>query len=109
MNLRDIDITTVIIVASVLNVFPIQLLLCFKVKTLFLRLTPSLVLVTAFASFFILMKVATDWSAIGYAILFVFAGVMLALDGFAWGLWALITLIKKKRIKRQYEGQENEN
>ena len=108
MNLRDIDITTVIIVASVLIAFPIQLLLCFKVKTLFLRLTPSLVLVTASASFFILMKVATDWSAIGYAVLFVLSGVLLASCGLAWGIWAVVSLIKKERIKGQYERKETE-
>ena len=36
MALRDIDIATVMIAVSVLIAFPIQLLLCFKVKNLFL-------------------------------------------------------------------------
>lgn len=108
MDLRDIDIATVMIAVSVLIAFPIQLLLCFKVKNLFLRLLPSLVLVTAAASFFILMRAATDWSAIGYAVLFVLSGVLLASCGLAWGTWAVVSLIKKERIKGQYERKETE-
>ena len=93
----DIEITTLIAVCSVLIVLPIQLLLCFMVKKLFLRLLPSLILTATSVFFFIMMRLATDWDAVGYAILGVFSGVLLLFSGIAWGIWAIINLIKKKK------------
>lgn len=95
--IRDIEITTLIAISSVLIVLPIQLLLCFKVKKLVLRLLPSLVLTATTVFLFIRMRMATDWDAIGYAILGVFSGVLLVFSGIAWGVWAIIKLVKKKK------------
>ena len=97
--IRDIEITTLIAVSSILMVLPIQLLLCFKVKKLFFRLLPSFVLTATTIFLFILMRITTDWDAIGYAILFVFSGVLLMFSGIAWGVWAIVKLIKKRKGK----------
>ena len=93
--IRDIEITTLIAASSVLIVLPVQLLLCFKVKKLFVRLLPPLVLAATTVFLFILMRMKTDWDAIGYAILGVFSGVLLVFSGIAWGIWAIVKLIKK--------------
>lgn len=95
--IRDLDFTTLIAVFSVLIVLPIQLLLCFKAKKLFLKLLPLFILTATTVFFFIMMKITTDWDAIGYAILFIFSGVLLIFSGIAWGVWAIIKLIKKKK------------
>ena len=50
--IRDLDFTTLIAVFSVLIVLPIQLLLCFKAKKLFLKLLPLFIL-TATTVFFL--------------------------------------------------------
>ena len=92
--MADIDITTLIAASSVLVVLSIQLLLCFKTKRLLLRLLPLFVLTASTVFLFIMMRITTDWGAIGYAILFVFSGVLLAFSGMAWGIWAIIKLIK---------------
>ena len=97
--IRDIEITTLIAVSSILMVLPIQLLLCFKAKKLFFRLLPSFVLTATTIFLFILMRITTDWDAIGYAILFVFSGVLLMFSGIAWGVWAIVKLIKKRKGK----------
>ena len=97
--IRDIEITTLIAVSSILIVLPIQLLLCFKVKKLLLRLLPSLVLTATTVFLFIMMRTATDWNAIGYAILGVFSGVLLIFSGLAWGIWAIVIAIKKRKKK----------
>ena len=96
--IRDIEITTLIAVSSVLIVLPVQLLLCFKVKKLFLRLLPSFVLTATTIFLFIMMRITTDWDAIGYAILFVFSGVLLIFCGIAWGVWAIVKFIKKRKV-----------
>ena len=95
--IRDAGIITLIAVTSILIILPVQLLLCFKVKKRFLRLLPPLVLTAATVFFLIMMRMATDWSAIGYAILGVFSGVLLISSGIAWGIWSIIKLIKRKK------------
>ena len=100
ISIRDIAITTLIAVSSILIVFPLQLLLCFKTKKLLLRLLPSLLLTVTTVFLFIMIRVTTDWDAFGYAILFVFSVVFLIFSGIAWGVWAIIKLIKKKKLIR---------
>ena len=98
--IRDIEITTLIVVSSVFIVLPIQLLLCFKVKKILLRLLPSFVLTATTVFLFAMMYSAKDWNAIGYAILGVFSGFLLVFSGLAWGIWAISKLIKKKSISK---------
>ena len=47
-----------------------------------------------------MIRVTTDWDAFGYAILFVFSVVLLIFSGIAWGVWAIIKLIKKRKLIR---------
>ena len=93
----DTEIITLIAISSILMLFPIQLLLCFKVKKLFLKLLPSFVFAISTIFLFIMMRTTTDWDAIGYAILFVFSGVLLIFSGIAWGIWSIVKIIKKRK------------
>ena len=97
MWIRDIEITTLIAFTSVLVVLPIQLLLCFKVKPVFLRLLPSILLTGTTILLFAMMAASRDWDAIGYAVLGVFSGVLLIFSGIGWGIWAIVRCIRKKK------------
>lgn len=97
MWIRDIEVTTLIAITSVLVVLPIQLLLCFKVKPVFLRLLPSILLTGTTILLFAMMATSRDWDAIGYAVLGVFSGVLLIFSGIGWGIWAIVRCIKKKK------------
>ena len=96
MWIRDIEVTTLIAITSVLVVLPIQLLLCFKVKPVFLRLLPTILLTATTVFLFAMMTTSRDWDAIGYAVLGVFSGVLLIFSGIGWGIWAIVRCIKKK-------------
>ena len=97
MWIRDVEVTTLIAITSVLVVLPIQLLLCFKVKPIFLRLLPSILLTGTTILLFAMMATSRDWDAIGYAVLGVFSGVLLIFSGIGWGIWAIVRCIKKKK------------
>ena len=102
----NIEFTTFIAICSVLIVLPMQLLLCFKVKNTFIRLLPSILLTLTTIVLFCLMCSAEEWDAIGYALLGVFSGVMLTVAGIAWGIWAIVRIIRKRKAKvgeRLYE------
>ena len=97
MWIRDIEITSLIAISSVLVVLPIQLLLCFKVKPVFLRLLPSILLTATTVFLFAMMAASRDWDAIGYAVLGVFSGELLIFSGIGWGIWAIVRCIRKKK------------
>ena len=97
MWIRDIEITSLIAISSVLVVLPIQLLLCFKVKPVFLRLLPSILLTATTILLFTMMTTSRDWDALGYAVLGVLSGVLLIFSGIGWGIWAIVRCIRKKK------------
>jgi len=47
--------------------------------------------------FGIMIFMVKDWAAIGYAMIAVLSCVMLLFSGAAWGIWAVIHFIKKKK------------
>lgn len=102
----NIEFTTFIAICSAFIVLPVQLLLCFKVKNTFIRLLPSILLTITTIILFCLMCSAEEWDAIGYALLGVFSGAMLIVAGIAWGIWAIVRIIRKRKAKvgeRLYE------
>ena len=93
--IRDIEITVLIVACALCVVLPIQLLLCFKVKNLFCKLLPSVVLAAFVVFFFVKMRLSTDWTAIGFVILGISFAVLLLFSGIGWGIWAGVKLVKK--------------
>lgn len=103
----NIEFTTFIAICSVLIILPMQLLLCIKIKNIFIRLLPSILLAVTTIFLFCMMYSAKDWDAIGYAILGVFSGVLLIVSGISWCIWAVVRAInkRKKEVGEQlYEG-----
>lgn len=95
--LGDINLTVLMIVFSVLIVFPIQLLLCYKAKSLPVRLIPAgLILLFALVSL-ILLLTTPGWDSIGYIFFLIYAGGMMFFCSLAWLLWAVLTYIQKKK------------
>ena len=98
--MRDISYNTLIAICSFSVVLPIQLLLCFEVKKFLLKLLPSILLTATSVFLFIKMRITTGWDAFGYALIFMFSIILLIFSGIAWGIWAIINLIKNKRCNR---------
>ena len=101
----EIDLTTLILILSVLILFPCQLLLCFKVKSVVLQLLPCVVLFLATAILFVFaIAIADGWDALGYLFLAIFTGIMLLACGLAWLIWAvakLVAHIRKKQVNNK--------
>ena len=97
----DIELTTAVLIFSVVVLLPIQLLLCFKVKSKTIRLLP-VILFSIPTIIFVMMSVAiTGWDGLGYIFLAIFAGFMLLMCGIGWGIWAISKLFKKNKDKHQ--------
>ena len=93
----DTEITVFLIGAAVFIVLPLQLFLCFRAKNLLVKFLPAILFALAAVAFGIMIFMVKDWAAIGYAMLAVLSCVMLLFSGAAWGIWAVIHFIKKKK------------
>ena len=95
---RDTGIVLLIAAFAILIVFPIQLVLCFKAKNIFVRCLPTTALVVLVIAFYIMAITAKTWVAFVYLIIAVFSGVSLVFSGIAVGIWAIIKLVKKTKV-----------
>ena len=93
----DIELTTAVLIFSIVVLLPIQLLLCFKVKSRAIRLLPVILLSIPTIIFTVMSVAITGWDGLGYIFLAIFTGFMLLLCGVGWGIWAISKLIKKKK------------
>ena len=92
----DIELIKAVLVLSGVVLLLIQLLLCFKVKNKVIRLLPAILLFTFTIVFATMASTATDWENLSYIFPAIFIGFMWFMCGMAWGIWAMIKLIKKK-------------
>ncbi|MCF0121202.1 MAG: hypothetical protein HUJ65_06145, partial [Oscillospiraceae bacterium] len=74
-----------------------QLLLCFKVKSLIIRLLPVIVFTLLTAVNVCLAYAAGDWDAIAYLAIGVLTLIMLAACGIGWGVWGISRLFRRKK------------
>ena len=93
----DMNIAPFLWIFTLVVVLPIQLALCFKVKSKILRLLPVVVLSILAVAAAIAAATSIDWDALFYLICAVYLGIMLFICGIAWGIWALVVFIRKKK------------
>ena len=92
---RDTGIMLIITLPAVLVVLPMQLLLCFKARRRWVKRLPAILFAALTPALYAVALMVHDWSAFVYLILAVFSGVVLLFCGLAWGIYAIVTLVKK--------------
>ena len=93
----DIELTTAVLVFSIVVLLPIQLLLCFKVKSRAIRLLPVILLSIPTIICVMMSAAITGWDGLGYMFLAIFTGFMMLMCGVGWVIWTISKLIKKKK------------
>ena len=93
----DIELIKAVLVLSVGVLLLIQLLLCFKVKNKIIRLLPVILLSIVTIFFVAMASTATGWENLGYIFPAIFIGFMWIACCMAWGIWAIIKHVKRKR------------
>lgn len=89
------ELTIIALIVSAAVILPVQLLLCFKIRKIVIRLLPVMVLSVLTAVLSLLAAVTSGWDSLGYIVLAVFTGIMLLVCGSAWGIWAIAKHMKK--------------
>ncbi len=99
-----LGVDNLILLAVFLGGFALQIVLCFTVRRLWIRLLPGAVCLLAGAVCLGLAFVLDGWDAVGCVILAVLALLFLMLFGLAWGIWGICFTIKRRREMRTREG-----
>lgn len=74
-----------------------QLLLCFKVKKLVVKLIPAVLLLIALAVFMILLLIASGWDSLGYVVFVILSGIFMIPCAAGWVIWAICYFVKKRK------------
>ena len=91
----DIRTDWFVLLVSVLLIV-LQLLLCFRVKNLWLRLLPCFLGTVISVALVILSFFLEDWDRFGLLFLALCSAVLLCMCGLAWGIWAIVKWILRK-------------
>ena len=95
----DIPVTNLIIVFSLIVILPIQILICFKAKSIFVRFIPIIILATAVLMWIVLSFAVAGWDGLLYLFFAIYMLFMIFVCAVGWGIWALI---KYKLTKRKW-------
>ena len=89
-----------ILFMSVLTLI-LQVLLCFGIEKLWIRLLPSCLLFSVTAVFAVLVFASDGWDSIGFLLLALWAALLLVASGLGWAIWGAIRLAKKHLEAKQ--------
>ena len=94
--LKIADFTDDIILIALLVLFVgAQLFLCLKVKNIFIRLIPTILIFTATAVLFAMIYISEGWDSLGYLLLTIYSAILFLGCASAWLIFALIKIIKR--------------
>ena len=89
VNVTSFDGPYGILIFGCLLVLAVQLLLCFKVKNVFLKLMPMVLLIIFTISLYVVGQSLDPWEGFAYGVLSAFSFIWLIVCGVCWGTWAI--------------------
>lgn len=92
----DINLAPILLVFTFVVIFPVQLILCHKVKSKVARLMPVIILSILTAAAVIAAAVCTGWDIVFFIVSAIYLSLMLFACGIAWGIWSIPRFLKKK-------------
>lgn len=93
----DINLTVFILIVSFAIILPVQLWLCFKVKSWILRMAPMGILALSLIIYAILNLETTGWDGLLFILIIIYAFFMMCACGIGWAIWAIVSLIKRRK------------
>lgn len=85
-----INLTALMLVVSVVIILPVQLLLCFKVRSRRLRCMPAVILLLAAAADVVMYIAASGWKRLIFRVGVMYMALMLFTCAAGWIIWAVV-------------------
>ncbi len=86
----EIDFPAIITFVSVISTLILQLMLCFKVKRIIIKLLPIALLIVSTITFSICSASINGWDGWGYLFFALLSFGLIFVCGIGWGVWAFI-------------------
>ena len=81
----------------VVVVLPVQLILCFKSKSMGPRFVPIMIFAILAMLSIIMNQTTTGWVGLAHIFFAIYALFMIFMCGIGWGIWAVASYMKKKK------------
>ena len=85
-----VNLTALMLAVSVAIVLPVQLLLCFKVKSRRFRCMPVIIFFLAAAANILLYMALSGWRRLIFLVGAIYMGWMVLMCGAGWVIWAVV-------------------
>ena len=92
----DVNLTLLVAAAGFVLLLPCQLLLCFRSRSLSLRLAPAALAALAGSGFFLLFLLETGWDRLPWMIFAFYSGFLLLVCGLGWLIWGGVRLLRRR-------------
>ncbi len=92
----NIDFTCLFIALFIVATFSVQLLLCFKVKKVIIRLLPIILLSVSIAAFLTVANLITGWDAVACAIFAMLSGYLLLACCAGWAVFGIVGFVRRQ-------------
>lgn len=93
MYIGNVNLDTVVGLIAFVIVFPMQLILCHKVKSIAIRLIPIIIFAALIVITLIASSFCVGWDGFFYLVCAVYFAFMIVVCGIAWGIWHLKSLL----------------
>ena len=89
-NAFEIDLPTIVVLISAIITLCLQLWLCRKAKSVFVKLLPIALFTLSSIALYACALLAKGWEAFGYLFFALLSFGLLLVCGVGWGIWAII-------------------
>lgn len=93
----DVNLTLIVMALAAFVFLPLQMLLCFKVRSLFIRLMPVIIFTVLSVMSGILCMTITGWDVLLWLVILIYSLFSDAVCALGWIIYSLITLGKSKQ------------
>ncbi len=85
----EIDLTSIVVFISVTITLILQLLLCFKIEKLFIKLIPIALFTISTIVFSVCSASINGWDGLGYLFFALLSFGLILVCGIGWAIWAM--------------------
>lgn len=92
----NVNLAPILIFFTVAVILPGQLILCWKVKSVAIRLLPAVILLILTVFAVIAAVACTGWEIVFFVVSAIYLTLMLLACGIAWGVWTVWRFVSRK-------------
>ena len=95
LTFNGVDLAIIFIFSAIFIFFPLQLLFCFKMKKIWIKLIPLVLSGLITITFALIMLFSTGWGKLGWLLMCIYSLASIIFCGISWLIYILIKVTSK--------------